>query len=147
MFKPVHLLVLSLISCTTQDIKLEIVRKTSDLLHCTMVYGSDAKRIYEENEILIQVGDIDTTTEHPPIKTAIVNINGAEIVLNLDFDSILDNRTIQKYSGDNFSLTLDFSTRKNENYYGSYINSGTCVITKVTAISKYNIVGIANPKL
>ena len=141
------LLVLFFFSCRTQDIHLEVVRKTSELLHCKIVYGYDAKRLYEQNEILIQVGVIDTTTEHPPIKTAIVNINKTEIALNLDLDSVSGKRTIQKYSGDNYHLILDYSTEKNESYFGSYIYPGTCTITKDKVTSKYAIVGIANPSL
>jgi len=147
MYKVSLLLILSFFSCRTQNIQLETVRKTSELLHCRIVYGYDAKRLYEQNEILIQVGVIDTTTEHPPIETAIVNIHKTEIVLNLDLDSVLGKRTIQKYSGDNYYLTLDYSTEKNESYYGSYIYPGTCTITKGKVTSKYDIVGIANPNL
>lgn len=147
MYKPLLLILILLVSCKTQDIKLEVVRKTSDLLHCHIIYGYDAKRLYEQNEILIQVGVIDTTTENPPIETAILNINRAEIVLSLKSDSVLGNRTIQKYSDGSYDLTLDYLTEKNEGYYGSYIYPGTCTITKDKKTSKYDIVGIANPNL
>jgi len=147
MFKPILFIMLLFVSCKTQDIKLEIVRKTSELLHCHRIYGYDAKRLYEENEILIQVGLIDTTTEHPPIEAAIVNINKTEIVLNLMLDSALDNRTIQKYFADNCYLILDFLTKKNNSNYGSYTYSGTCTITKGNMTSTYQIIGIDNPNL
>jgi hypothetical protein len=141
MFKHVFLLMLLLESCSTQDIKLDIVRKTSDLLDCNRIFGYDTKRLYEENEILIQVGVIDTTTEHPPIEAAIVNIDNAEIVLNLTVDSVLNDRTIQEYSGNNYYLILDFLTITKSSF------DGTCTIIKGKIRSTYHIVGITNPNL
>lgn len=147
MSKAIILLAIFLVSCSTQEIKLDVVRKTSDLLNCEIIFGYDEKHLYEENGILIQVGVIDTTTEQSPIKTAILNIDKTEIVLNLKSDSILGDRTIQKYSDGIYYLTLDFVAKKNGRNSNSNLYNSICTITKNKLSSRYELVGVSNPNL
>jgi hypothetical protein len=147
MSKAIILLAILLVSCSTQEIKLEVVRKTSDLLQCEIIFGYDEKHLYEENGILIQVGVIDTTTEQRPIKAAIVNIDKTEIVLNLKSDSIFGDRTIQNYSDGSYSLILDFVDKKNGGNSNSNVYHSICTITQRNLSSRYELVGISNPNL
>ena len=90
--------------------------------------------------MLIQVGVIDTTTEQAPIRAAIIMVNKTEIILNLELDSVLKDHFIEKYSGDQYELTLEYSMKKDARHYGSPIYPGMCTIRSDKLTSKYEIV-------
>jgi len=128
-------------SCSHREIQLDAVRQSSDLLHCYKVYGSSFKSIEEENEIIIQTGEIDTTDEQKPITAAIVNIKNTEVVLNLSGTKMLDGKIIEQYRNNEYTLVLSYS----EESKGIY--KGLCTISSGKLMSVYNITGINNVHL
>ena len=149
MSKAIFLFAILLVSCSAQndkqDIKLEVVRMTSDLLQCQVIYGYNEKSLYQENEILIQVGLIDTTTEQSPIKAAIVHINRKELVLDLKSETVEAAHTIQIYFDGNYTMTLNF--KKKDNYDGGDVYNCTCTLSTGKLSSRYELVGKVNLNL
>ena len=142
LLKTRHILILPLLitlgSCSQPEIPLDTIRETSVLLHCDKVYGTSAKKIEEENEIIIQTGKIDTTDEHPPINAAIIKVKSIEVVLNQLKTYKLKESIVEEYSGDNYVLTISYEEK------GRGIFEGSCTITKGKLKSMYDIVGITN---
>ena len=129
------------ISCSSPEIRLDIVRESSNLITCYKVYGTSLKKIEEENDILVQTGQIDTTTEQPPINVAVIKVNNNEIILTLVNETKTNNRIIEEYSGHNYNLILDCTKDNAVNYTGS------CTISTTQLKSTYHIVGTINHRL
>src|SRR5882672_8670524 len=79
--------------------KVQAVKGSSNLLTCDKMFGEDLGALEEKNEILLQIGSIDTTNEHFPIPSAIIHINNEEIVLNFLSTSSSGNSVTEIYSG------------------------------------------------
>ena len=127
-----------LASCTRQDISLQVVRETSELIHAKIYYGTSFKRLDEENEILIQTGLIDTTDEHPPIDVAIIHVNNKEIVLTRSKEIQSADLNTKEYRGEGYHLILTFSKSLEDNIT---VYEGKCIISKGNLKSDYKIVG------
>lgn len=127
-----------LFACKHEDIKLEAMRATSDLIHVEVFYGLSSKKMFEQNEILIQTGYIDTTDEHPPKYAAIIKVNNKEVVLTLIKESGPENLYVEEYANEQYHLILKDSEKKegNETVYKS-----ECVITNGNLKSEYKLIG------
>ncbi len=138
------LIFIQIISCKQQDIKLQVMRGTSELIHASICYGISSTKLYEENEILIQTGLIDTTDEQPPIHAAIIKVNNKEIVLTLIKDNNSENPDVKEYAGEQFHLTLKDSEKKEGN---KITYESDCVITNGNLKSDYRLIGLRNLNL
>lgn len=90
-------------SCTNKKINIEIVRHSSDLLKCEKIFANNIKSIDELNKILLQTGTVDTTTEHAPIKTAVITIDKKEILLTLETSFKENNQATEIYKGSGYT--------------------------------------------
>jgi hypothetical protein len=125
-------------SCSQKSIELGIVRHSSDLLHCEKVFGYSIKRLREKNEILLQTGYVDTTTETKPFETAIINYKQNEIVMVLNRRTENQNMVTESYSNDTFNIRLTYSK---ETIHQSSIYKGTFVIQLNHLESTYSVEG------
>jgi hypothetical protein len=124
-FKFCFLLICCFIDACSNSPNIQIVRQSSNLLHCEKIFAQDLEAIEERNEILLQTGSIDTTDEQAPIKTAILRIDNADVILSLFRSYSQDNKTIEIYAGANYSLTLTYTQEKDNQgkltYHGNFL--------------------------
>jgi hypothetical protein len=119
--KYILILIIGFCSCNqSRSIKVEAVHQTSDLLEHVKVYANTVEAIHYRNEILLQTGIIDTTSEHRPIKAAIVFINKQEIILDSVNRIIGDNIVTEVYQNKKYKLTLIYSEKKHAYYKKFY---------------------------
>ncbi|HLY71698.1 MAG TPA: hypothetical protein VKR53_18320 [Puia sp.] len=116
-------------SCSTSP-NIQTVKHSSPLLHCEKIFADNTDAIDERNEILLQTGVIDTTDELPPIETAIINIDNEEIILTLKKSYTENGYSIEKYSGQNYDLTLTYKRDQNNNGSVAYIGKFVIEINK-----------------
>jgi hypothetical protein len=109
------------------------------LIHCEKIFAENIKSIEELNEILLQTGTVDTTDEHPPIKTAIVTIDKNETLLTFEKSFSMQERTTEIYKGQGYVLTLTYEENKNK--FGNPVYKGKFVIENNTAKRKFDIEG------
>lgn len=130
-----------LASCHHHDIKLGVVRQSSQLMNCTKIFGNSVKKLQEENEILIQTGIFYGAKEDEDKEAAIVKIGGAERVLYLTRLSVISGEKSEVYEGDGYWLSIKYvEQKKGEATY--YV--GRCRVRKGLIISEYEIEGIPN---
>jgi hypothetical protein len=141
LFSFLLILTISLQSCSTQEIPLDIVRQSSELIHSDKIFGTSLKKIEEENEILLETGNIDTTDEHAPIYSALIKVQNVEIILNLVKSYMADDRQVEEYTSNGYKLVLSYK-KGNENEF-----DGKCTITSGKLKSTYNLVGVNNTHL
>jgi hypothetical protein len=125
-------------SCSQKSIELGIVRHSSDLLHCDKVFGYSSKTLREKNEILLQTGYVDTTTETKPFEVAIINYKRNEIVMVLNKRTENQNIVTESYSNYTFNITLTYSK---ETINRSPIYKGAFVIQLNHLESSYSVEG------
>ncbi|HLK29257.1 MAG TPA: hypothetical protein VKT28_11820 [Puia sp.] len=117
------------------------MRGTSELIHARLCYGNNAKKLYEENEILIQTGLIDTTDEQPPIDAAIIKIDNKEIILTKMKETKSGNLNIKEYAGEQYHLTITDSEKKEDN---ETMYESDCIVTIGNLKSEYKLTGRYN---
>ena len=129
---------------TKQEIPLQVVRQSSGLIHCYAVFGYSIKKLEEENEILIQLGTMDTADNQPTKALAVIKTRDSERTLYL-VNSRGDRKgeipvTIEEYSGEGYRLVLSYSERpvKGIDYDAS------CIISKGKLKSEYKLEGKPN---
>ena len=139
--KAAVMLLICLISCKQRDITIDVVRQSSDLMNCTKVFGYSAKKIEEENEILIQTGVFYAAGEGDDRQAAIIKVNHAERVLYLVVEKSISGEKTELYEGEGYSLALKYIEKPVGNHV---IYDGRCRIRKGLVISEYNIEGEPN---
>ncbi|HEY2720197.1 MAG TPA: hypothetical protein VGI82_00645 [Chitinophagaceae bacterium] len=102
-------------------------------------FGRDIKSIEELNECILITGKIDTTTEVPPLRLAVINIDHKRIFLTLRKSTVTENGINERYSGNGYSLDLNFRENKVKNH--SPIYEGYLTLEGDNSKSEYNIVG------
>jgi hypothetical protein len=149
---PVWFLVVILFSglsgCVHNDIQLEKVTSTSDALQCNTVFAESRKAIVEMNEILVQLGNIDTLEDSAP-PAAIIHHQGKEIILNLTKSIRSTDHAEDYYAGKGYKLALNYTVKytdigiNNDNYKDPYY-VGECQVWHGKFHSKINVVGLKN---
>ncbi|MFT3703137.1 MAG: hypothetical protein QM802_12240 [Agriterribacter sp.] len=130
--KVLLLIVVFAFSCTNastsinNNLNIEIVRHSSDLLHCEKIFADDLQSIEELNEVLLQTGTVDTTDEHAPIRTAIITVDKKEILLTFEKSHSIQRETIEVYKGSGYILTLTYEADSNN--FGALIYHGKMVV-------------------
>ena len=136
------------LGCSNNDIKLEKVTSTSDVLECNTVYSTSRKSIVELSEILIQTGQIDTLEDNSQ-SAAIIHDRGKEIVLNLIKVTKSNGFVREFYSGHGYKLELNYQVKRmdigiNDIKYQDPYYEGDCQIWHEKLYSKINIIGMRN---
>ena len=133
------LVIIFICSCTNKNPNVEIVRHSSHLLNCEKIFADDLKAIEERNEILLQTGVIDTTDEHLPIRTAIVNIDKNEVELTFEKSYSIQKETTEIYKGSGYVLTLTYEMTKNK--FDNPIYKGKFVIETNAVKREFEVEG------
>ena len=128
---------------TKQDIVLEVVRQSSNLLECTEIIGNSIKKLDEENEILIQIGVVDTNSDVTPRKAAVIKVKNKEIFLYQHKDINFKKVKTSIYEGEGYKLTLSYENYQDENYHAIF-SQVNCIIETKTLKSQYQLKGMPN---
>ena len=140
-FKISVVLLFVVTSCKQRDIPVEVVRRSSDFINCTKIFGYSVKKLEEENEILIQTGTFYGPAEEEDREAAIVKINGADKILYLTAHSAISGEKIELYQGDGYALSIKYIEKKKG---GVTWYEGRCRIRKGIVISEYELEGMPN---
>jgi hypothetical protein len=84
-------------------------------------------------------GKIDTTSETPPLKLAVVSIDNNNISLDLDKTKTNNEEISEVYSGNGYTLNLIYKEKKESGY--GLIYEGNLIIEHDNLKSEYKIVG------
>ena len=125
-----------------QPIELQVVRQSSNLIHCKLIFGRNTKKLYEENEIWLQTGTIDTADNEAPKQVAVAKIKDQPVYLYLANSEVLNAETRQMYTGNGYSLQLSY--HESEYKTGGTFLKATCIITQASLKSVYAFEGMVN---
>jgi len=123
-----------------REIPLTVVRQSSNLIHCDVIFASSVKKMEEENEIFIQLGTLDTNDEELPKQVAIVRINDQPVFLYNVKTEQHGKQLNQDYTGDGYTLTLSC----NETDEANAVYDCTCTIKKGSLKSEYRLKRMPN---
>ena len=137
-------LIIVLLAGTTWQCKRHqiILDKVSDLPEYFFEgyhFGADLRSIVELNEFILVTGKIDTTSESPPLRLAVIAIDHKKIFLHLAKTRTMNEETNEKYSGDGYILNLTYKEKHIQNH--SPIYEGYFVIEQDNNRSQYEVVG------
>lgn len=127
------------LDCKHEEITLDKVTDLPEYFSENYHFGKDLNSIVQLNEFILITGKIDTTTESPPLRLAVISVNHNKIFLTLRKAHTTDDGINENYSGNGYSLSLTFKERKIQNH--SPIYEGYFVIGHDHLRSSYNVVG------
>jgi hypothetical protein len=127
------------VRCSNKDLNIENVNRSSDLIKCEKIFGSSLKDLEENNNILLQTGLLDTTTEHSPVQCADILIDKKEIILPLKSTKVVDDVTSEEFSDKFYKLTLISTKKQNKN--GADFYTGKFTITNFRETKTFEIEG------
>lgn len=137
----VLIVIICLFSCKPKnDLQLEKVFQSSDLLKCDKVFADSRKSIVELNEILVQTGVIDTAEITGP-PAAIIHIQGKEIILDMVKSKKDGDNFNQLYAGKGYKLLLDYKAERHDTHT-DYV--GYCEVWYQKSHAKFNVEGLEN---
>jgi hypothetical protein len=127
------------LQCKHHQIVLENVSDLPEYFFEGYHFGSDLRSIAELNEFILVTGKIDTTSESPPLRLAVIAIDHKKIFLRLARTKTINEETTEKYSGDGYVLNLTYKEKHIQNH--SPIYEGYFVIEQDDNRSQYEVVG------
>ncbi len=126
-------------ACNHEKVVLEKVRYLPDYMFIKNHFGTDLRSMEERNEFILVTGTIDTTSELPPVDVAVIIIDKKEQVLHRSNAVINNNEISEKYSGNGYTLTLDYK-KGAQHLFTVY--EGKLVISKGLSSTEYPIIGL-----
>lgn len=133
------LIVWANLKCKHNEIVLEKVSDLPEYFFETYHFGKDIKSISELNEFMLVTGKIDTTSEFPPVRLAVVVVDHHKIFLKLKRVKENGDDITEQYSGNGYDLNLVYKGKKIQNH--STIYEGYFIIRHDNVKSVYNVVG------
>jgi len=118
---------------------LQVVRESSNLLKCEKIFADNLAAIDENNEILLQTGVVDTTDEHPPIRTAIIHIDDKEVFLIFERSGMKNAEISEVYKGGGYKLTLTYEQGSSK--YGRTIYNGKFLVEGTASVIEHEVAG------
>ena len=98
-------------SCSSHEIvldKVSYIPYDYEYFHSNLHFGKEIKSMELKNEFILITGNIDTTSETPPLKMAFISINNKTIQLNFIKENIKSNQFSQEYAGNGYELFFRF---------------------------------------
>jgi hypothetical protein len=127
------------IDCNHEEIILGKVSELPENFSENYHFGKDLRSIVELNDFILVTGKIDTTSESPPLRLAVVSVDHKKIFLTLRKARTSNNEIHENYSGNGYDLNLVFKEKKIQNH--SPIYEGYFAIEHNGLKSNYNVVG------
>jgi hypothetical protein len=127
------------LQCKRHQIVLDKVSDLPEFFFEGYHFGTDLRSIAELNEFLLVTGKIDTTSESPPLRLAVIAIDHKKIFLRLAKTQTVNDLTTEKYAGDGYVLNLSYKEKHIQNH--SPIYEGFFVIEQDNNRSQYEVVG------
>ena len=112
---------------------LQVVRKSSEFLHCQKIFAEHLDALHKENEILLQTGSTDSA------KAAIIEVDDNEIILYHLKSYPANDGTTEEYAGSDYKLTLTY--KENTNEHGTVIYKGKFVVEDKKSRREYQVEG------
>jgi len=105
----------------------------------TFHFGKDLRSISELNEFTLVTGKIDTTTETPPRRLAVISVGHSKIFIGLKKSTIRNDEINEQYAGSGYSLDLTYKEQRVRGH--SPIYEGYFTVEHGNLRSTYNVVG------
>jgi hypothetical protein len=121
------------------EIKLGEVSDLPEYFYETYHFGKDIKAIEKLNEFILVTGKIDTTSESPPLRLAVVVVGRDNIFLKLTKTKTDHELITEEYSGNGYKINLVYRQENIKNH--SPIYEGYFVIEHGDTKSQYEVVG------
>ena len=136
----IFLLALIGVKCSHHDqIILENVSDLPENFSGNYHFGRDIKSIEELKEFILVTGKIDTTSESPPLRLAVIVVDHTKVFLNLHKAQVNNDETTERYSGNGYDLVLVY--KEKNILHHSPIYEGYFVIQRNNSKSQYEVVG------
>ena len=127
------------LDCNHEEIILDKVSDLPEYFSENYHFGKDLRSIVELNDFILVTGKIDTTSESPPRRLAVVSVDHKKLFLTLRKTRTINDETSENYSGNGYNLNLVFKEKKIQNH--SPIYEGYFVVERNGLKSNYNVVG------
>lgn len=125
-------------SCHRTEIVLETVSDLPEYFLDNIRFGRDIQSIYELKDFLLVTGKVDTTSEFPALRVAVIAISKNKIFLTLKKTQVKNGETHETYKGDGYNLYLRYK-EKQQNQAPVYY--GYLVLSCGTSKCEYEVVG------
>lgn len=138
------ILILTAILCLKCGHRQIVLDRVSDLPENFLEayrFGMNLRSVSELKEFILVTGRIDTTSESPPLRLAVIAVDHQKIFLRLSKTKINNDKTTERYSGNGYVLNLSYIEKRIENH--SPIYEGYFVIEQDNNKSQYEVVGMA----
>jgi len=137
--RTIFIILLISFACNHDKIILEKVSFLPDYFSSSKHFGKDIKSIDELNEFILVTGKIDTTSETPPLKLAIISVDNTKIFMHLDKTTSNNEEVREIYSGNGYALSLIYREKKESSH--GLIYEGHLIIEHNSVKTEYNVVG------
>jgi len=127
------------LSSCTPSIKVDKRSASPELLECRMMFGQNIHELKLLSASFLQTGVIDTTTETPPIKVAVVMIGRKDYYLHLINTKTEENEIQQSYAGNGYNLILSYHENGSYNHLPKY--EGKFTISDSINKAEYKVEG------
>jgi hypothetical protein len=122
-----------------EEITLEKVSDLPEYFSEAYHFGKDIRSIEELNDFLLVTGRIDTTSESPPLRLAVIVVGHTKVFLNFRKAQVNHDEITERYSGNGYDLILVYKEKHIRNH--SPIYEGYFVIRRDNNKSQYEVVG------
>ena len=129
------------LKCNHRQIVLDHVSELPENFLEAYRFGLDLRSVSELKEFILVTGRIDTTSESPPLRLAVIAIDHHKIFLRLSKTKVNNDKTTEKYTGNGYVLDLSYTEKQIQNH--SPIFEGYFVIEQDSNRSQYEVVGIS----
>jgi hypothetical protein len=133
-------MVVLMVSCNSHKIRLEVVSFLPEYFSSGKHFGLDITSIQQQNQYLLVTGKVDTTSEVPPLKMAVVVIDKNKIFLNFIRSTKINDATTEEYSGSGYNLKVIYTVKGQGLSAEQY--AGTIFIKRGNLDSEYKVVGL-----
>ena len=129
------------LDCNHEEIVLDKVSDLPEYFSENYHFGKDLRSIVELNDFILVTGRIDTTSESPPLRLAVISVDHKKLFLPLRKTRTKNDEINENYSGNGYSINLVFKEKRIQNH--SPIYEGYFVVEHSRLKSNYNIVGVS----
>ena len=127
------------LTCKHRQIVLDHVSDLPEYFLEAYRFGMDLRSVSELKEFILVTGRIDTTSESPPLRLAVIAVDHRKIFLRLSKAKVSNDKITEKYTGNGYVLDLSYTEKHIQNH--SPIYEGYFVIEQDNNRSQYEVVG------